>query len=72
VYRDVTSPPFGATGNGVTDDTAAINAAIAYDGTVTKVVCYLRQKVPLSISLLAHTLFQHLSVLTTIPNLLER
>jgi hypothetical protein len=30
VFRSVQDPMFGATGDGVTDDTAAINAAIAY------------------------------------------
>ncbi|OOG00127.1 glycoside hydrolase family 55 protein, partial [Aspergillus carbonarius ITEM 5010] len=33
VYRDVTDAQFGAKGDGVTDDTAAINAAIAYGGS---------------------------------------
>jgi glucan 1,3-beta-glucosidase len=32
VYRNVKDPLFGAVGDGLTDDTAAINAAIAYGG----------------------------------------
>ncbi|GLA11528.1 hypothetical protein AnigIFM62618_005494 [Aspergillus niger] len=33
VYRDVTDPKFGAKGDGITDDTDAINAAISYGGS---------------------------------------
>ena len=32
VFRNVKDPLFGAVGDGLTDDTAAINAAISYGG----------------------------------------